>query len=103
MGEEKKLTKQQRYQIRNVSEGKCRLCGHPICEGSRVFCEKHLIEHRERNRRKYREKKGIPDFVPLAPQGSPRKKKRSPEELEEEKRMKVLKGTRNLPKLVVED
>jgi hypothetical protein len=44
-----------KYQQRNVSEGKCKMCPNPLDRNSVRYCTKHLEMKRERQREKARE------------------------------------------------
>ena len=43
-----KISRQRKYQLRMLRDGRCSECGAPIIEGSR--CVKHLVNARERVR-----------------------------------------------------
>ncbi|MCK5605074.1 hypothetical protein KAR91_24505 [Candidatus Pacearchaeota archaeon] len=64
---EKKKTKQQRWQEKQESEGKCTKCNEPLF--SKCYCKAHTEEMRERARNRYRKKNGLPLNAPLTKTG----------------------------------
>ena len=45
------ISRQRRYQLRMKRDKRCHICGEPL-EGSAFFCLKHLVEARERERKR---------------------------------------------------
>ena len=43
------ISRQRKYQLRQIRDGRCTQCGAPVIEGKR--CLKHLIDARERQRK----------------------------------------------------
>lgn len=68
----KGVSKQRRWQVRKEAEGKCALCGKPICQESVRYCQEHLESNRKRARERYRLKNGIPADAPLLKSGRPK-------------------------------
>ena len=44
------ISRQRKYQLRRQRDRRCTQCGEPVVEGTR--CLKHLVEARERQRRR---------------------------------------------------
>lgn len=47
-----KISRQIAYQQRHLAEGLCYKCTEPLAAGSKNSCQKHLVEERERKRKK---------------------------------------------------
>jgi len=46
------MTRQQKYQLKMIDEGRCRVCGKPLF--NKTYCYEHAVKARERQREKYR-------------------------------------------------
>ena len=67
---EKKKSKQQLWQERQLKEGLCITCGEPST--SKYYCQVHTEAVRKRHRDAYRKKKGLDINAPLNRTGRPK-------------------------------
>jgi hypothetical protein len=51
-----RVSRQRRWQIKQVEMGRCMLCGQPLSDRSRCHCERHRLEY---NARRRKERKGV--------------------------------------------
>lgn len=52
------LSKGQRYQVRHMEAGLCRMCTEPLSARSKVFCDRHLdITNKQKAAQKKRRKR----------------------------------------------
>lgn len=59
------ISRQLKWQMRKAQQGRCRVCGKPVCRSRRKltrFCSEHLLAHRKAARVAY-DKKRDPDGV----------------------------------------
>lgn len=61
----KPLSRQRRWQLKQMGQGMCALCKNPLAKGSRVHCEFHRDLQMERHRRDRRLLKGIALDAPV--------------------------------------
>jgi len=54
------MSRQQLWQMRKTEKGLCSLCSKPMAHGSKTRCDEHAETSRKYNRKKMRERLGIP-------------------------------------------
>ena len=64
------MSRQRRWQLKKVAEGKCQICSKPLFSSS--LCEEHTLRGRDRNFVRYRDKVGIDVDAPLKKAGRTR-------------------------------
>lgn len=50
------MSKQTDYQKRMREQGRCVICGKPVCERSKYLCDKHRIQ-KNKHSKKYRDQR----------------------------------------------